>query len=139
MISGVYSRVPSKASEIVYVFELKNDLPYDQELGWIDYEGFIGSQETLHVNKTLRKESFFNHRWVITSENGDYKEIHLGTDEFRKSGTVINVSEIFDIENPSTTTIEMLTKLPDIKVKPTDEIPLNASENTFHQERGKYT
>ena len=105
--------MPSKASEIEFTFTLRNDLNYSVDLSWIDFEGGIGSLETLPANTSLKKDSFSNHRWLITSVNGDSVHIHLGYEGILNSNETVNVSQlnreenstkkIFD-DNPTTTT-----------------------------------
>ncbi len=99
---------------------LRNDLNYSVDLSWIDFEGGIGSLETLPANTSLTKDSFSNHRWLITSVNGDSVHIHLGFYGILSPNETINVSQLIKEENltnkilddsPTVTTTTVLSQI----------------------------
>lgn len=95
MLLGVYCRSPSKASNNEFILNLTNDLDYRVELYWIDYNGDMDNNPvTLPSNTSFPLNSFYNHRWAISTQKEEYKEILLGFDEVNKSNQKVKISSL---------------------------------------------
>lgn len=120
MSLGVYCRSPSKASNNEFILNLTNDLDYRVELYWIDYNGDMDNNPViLPSNTSFPLNSFYNHRWAISTQKEEYKEILLGFDELNNSNQKVKISRLLYgdtesdiISNTTTLTTTDTTKTP---------------------------
>ncbi len=82
-----------------FKFSLVNDINLDLKLYWISFNRNPVYYNDLKHNKKLTQKSFHQHTWVLANNDKHVAiAFKLGESYFKNSGSIVNISDLLDLE-----------------------------------------
>lgn len=93
-ITFTNAHAPSKHTSREFKLELLNDLRTTIRLNWINFNGHSIFVKSINAGDKFSLKSFFNHKWVIESDQKKDIEFELGEHNLLYSGSRYKVSQL---------------------------------------------
>lgn len=93
-ITFTNAHAPSKHTSREFKLELLNDLRTTIRLNWINFNGHSIFVKSIHAGDKYSLKSFFNHKWVIESDQKKDIKFELGEHNLLYSGSRYKVSQL---------------------------------------------